>query len=60
MSSSTVRCERIATLSWKRDDEGVYDYGNPAVIPLTTPRIEEVFPPLDRRTHRPVMEIHDQ
>ena len=50
--ATPIRCERIATLLWKRDDHGVYDYANPAVIPLETPRIEQVFPPIDKRTHR--------
>lgn len=56
--ASTVRCERIATLSWKRDDDGVFDYANPAVIPLEAPRVEEVFPPIDKRTHRLIKETH--
>lgn len=51
-----IRVERFATLLWPRDDHGISDYRNPAVIPLATPRIEEVFPPIDKRTHRVVPE----
>lgn len=51
-SPKSVTVERFATLLWPRDEHGISDYANPAVIPLETPRLEEVFPPIDRRTHR--------
>lgn len=51
-----VKALRIATLLWPRDDHGVSDYANPAIIPLDQPRVEEVFEPLDRRTHRTIEE----
>lgn len=47
-----LRALRVATLLWPRDDHGITDYANPAVIPLETPRIEEVFQPIDKRTHK--------
>ncbi len=54
--ATPIRVERFATLLWPRDEHGISDYANPTVIPLETPRVEEVFPPIDKRTHRPVKE----
>lgn len=51
-AANAVRCERFATLEWPRDDHGISDYAHPKVIPLPKPRLEEVFPPIDKRTHR--------
>ncbi len=52
MAQQPIKAERFATLEWPRDDHGISDYAHPKTIPLPAPRLEWVFPPIDKRTHR--------